>query len=318
MPSRIRSIVLLIAVATAVALPLSAQDWKGRGRLTGVVTNDQGQPVEGATVTIKKEGTGDGPDPIATDKKGRWAMGGLATGTWEVTVELPGHVTAAGATKVIEGNIPSDPIRIELRPVPKESAEAVEAVKQNATASTIEQGNQLLTAGKYAEARAQYQTALATIEEDAKKAPLLVGIAQTYAAEGNKAEALKTLEQSLVYKPGDEKTLRTLVDILVAEGREAEAQKYLAQLPAGTTVDPNALLNMGIKKYNDKDVAGALELFDRVVRENPNLPDAYYYRALAYLNQGKTEEAKADFAKLLEIAPGHEMAAEAKEFLAAL
>ena len=75
---------------------------------------------------------------------------------------------------------------------------------------------------------------------------------------------------------------------------------------------------MGIKKYNDKDVTGALEMFDRVVRENPNLPDAYYYRALAYLNQGKTEEAKADFRKLLEIAPDHEKAAEAKEFLAAL
>ncbi len=315
MPSRIRSIALLIAVTTAVALPLSAQDWKGRGRLTGLVTNEQGQPVEGATVTVKKEGTGDGPEPISTDKKGRWAMGGLATGTWEVTVELPGYVPAAGSTKVIEGNIPSDPIRIDLRPVPKESPEVVQ---QSATAGAIEQGNQLLTAGKYAEARAQYQTALATIEEDAKKAPLLVGIAQTYAAEGNKAEALKTLEQSLAYKPGDEKTLRTLVDILVAEGREAEAQKYLAQLPAGTTVDPNALLNMGIKKYNDKDVEGALVMFDRVVRENPNLPDAYYYRALAYLNQGKTEEAKADFAKLLEIAPDHEKAAEAKEFLAAL
>lgn len=315
MPSRIRSIALLIAVTTAVALPLSAQDWKGRGRLTGLVTNEQGQPVEGATVIVKKEGTGDGPEPISTDKKGRWAMGGLATGTWEVTVELPGYVPAAGSTKVIEGNIPSDPIRIDLRPVPKESPEVV---KQSATAGAIEQGNQLLTAGKYAEARAQYQTALATIEEDAKKAPLLVGIAQTYAAEGNKAEALKTLEQSLAYKPGDEKTLRTLVDILVAEGREAEAQKYLAQLPAGTTVDPNALLNMGIKKYNDKDVEGALVMFDRVVRENPNLPDAYYYRALAYLNQGKTEEAKADFAKLLEIAPDHEKAAEAKEFLAAL
>jgi tetratricopeptide (TPR) repeat protein len=316
MRSRTRTIIALIAVLTAVALPLSAQDWKGRGRLQGLVTDSDNQPIAGAKVTVKREGTGDGPEPTTTDKKGRWAVGGLATGNWEVIVEAAGYVSAGGATKVIEASLgPGETLRISLRPAAQETQPAAAV---SASAAAIAQGNEFLKQGKYADARAEYQKALAEIQENEKKAPVLFGVAQTYAAEGKKADAIKTLEESLTYKPGDEKTLRLLVSILVAEGREADAQKYLAQLPQGATVDPDTLLNMGIDKFNAKDLAGALEVFDRVVRENPTLPDAYYYRGLVYLNQGKTAEAKADFQKLLEIAPNHEKAAEAKAFIAEL
>ncbi|HEX9667992.1 MAG TPA: tetratricopeptide repeat protein, partial [Thermoanaerobaculia bacterium] len=313
---RFRTLLLLIAVlAAAVALPLSAQDWTGRGRVQGLVPNQDGQPVTGATVTVRREGKDDGPEATKTDEKGRWAVGGLATGNWEITIEAAGYNTAAGATKVIEGGFGApEPLRIELRPAVAQ-APSQEAQQASATATAITQGNQFLTQGKYPEARAEYQKALAEIEENEKKAPVMFGVAQTYAAEGKKAEAVKTLEESLTFKPGDEKTLRLLVDTLVAEGREQEAQKYLAQLPQGTTVAPDTLLNLGIKKYNDGDMPGAEAQFDRVVKENPTLPDAYYFRGLALLAQGKTAEAKADFLKLLEIAPSHDKAAEVKDFL---
>ena len=352
MPSRLRTILLLIAVlATAVVLPLSAQDWRGRGRVQGIVTDQEGKPVAGANVTVRREGKNDGPEGTKTDDKGRWAVAGLATGNWEITIEASGYNTAAGATKVIEGGFgQAETLRIELRPAVAQ-APSQDAVKASATATAITQGNQFLSEAvgyqqlvskcrselkegqvfetecrsyieqvqrapeKYAQARAEYQKALAEIEEAEKKAPVMFGIAQTYAAEGKKAEAVKTLEESLVFKPGDEKTLRLLVDILVAEGREADAQKYLAQLPQGTTVAPDTLLNIGIKKYNEGDMPGAQAQFDRVVKENPELPDAYYFRGLTLLAQGKTAEAKADFLKLLEIAPSHEKAAEVKDFL---
>jgi Tfp pilus assembly protein PilF len=313
MPSRFRSIALLIAVTTAVALPLSAQDWKGRGRLTGIVTSE-GQPVEGATVTVKKEGTGDGPEPIKTDKKGRWAMGGLATGTWEVTVELPGYVPAAGSTKVIEGNIPSDPIRIELRPAQQATPQA------SPRDLAVKRGNQLLKEGKYAEAREEYEQALAetATEKVEDKAAILFGIGQAYAGEAKNAEAIAALEQSLSLKSGDQPVIQLLVRVLNAAGRAKEAQEYLAKLPEGSSMAPDMFLNMGIDKYNANDMTGALEIFDKVVSENPDLADAYYYRARVYLTQEKYSEAKADFQKFLELAPDDEKAAEAKEFVAGL
>lgn len=316
MPSRFRTILLLIAVlAAAVALPLSAQDWKGRGRVQGLVTNQDGQPVTGATVTVRREGKNDGPEATKTDEKGRWAVGGLATGNWEITIEAAGYNTAAGATKVIEGGFGApETLRIELRP-----AQVTEqATQASASDSAISQGNKFLMEQKFSEARAEYEKALAATEKPETKGAILFGVAQAYAGEGKKKEAIKALEDSLVHKPGDEKVLRYLVRILVTEGREEEAQKYLAQLPQGATVDADTLLNMGIEKFNAKDLTGALERFDRVVKENPNLPDAYYYRALVYLNLEKVAEAKADFQKLLEIDPKHEKAEEVKGYLTEL
>ena len=104
----------------------------------------------------------------------------------------------------------------------------------------------------------------------------------------------------------------------MAQGKEKDAEQYIALLPQGTTVDPATLLNIGIKHYNEKKLDEAIAEFDRVVRENPTLGDAYYYRGLAYLASGKTAEAKADFQKLIELDPKHANAEEAREFLKSL
>jgi tetratricopeptide (TPR) repeat protein len=59
----------------------------------------------------------------------------------------------------------------------------------------------------------------------------------------------------------------------------------------------------------------AMAHFDRAVRENPSLAEAYYYRALVYMNQSKNAEAKADLEKLLQLDPNNQYAKDAREFL---
>ena len=112
--------------------------------------------------------------------------------------------------------------------------------------------------------------------------------------------------------------MQLLVNWLVAAKREEEAKTYMARLPQGTSIDPNSLLNLGIQAYNDKKFDEAVGYFDRVVREHPELPDGYYYRGLVELAQSKTDAAKADFEKMLEIAPTHAKAEEVKEYIKAL
>jgi tetratricopeptide (TPR) repeat protein len=78
------------------------------------------------------------------------------------------------------------------------------------------------------------------------------------------------------------------------------------------------MLNVGIKLYNEKDLNGALERFNKVVQDNPDLANAYYYRGLTYLGLNKTAEAKADFQKLLALEPNNPNADEVREFLKSL
>jgi len=112
--------------------------------------------------------------------------------------------------------------------------------------------------------------------------------------------------------------LQLLVNLLVAQNKEAEAKVYMEKLPQGTKIDPTARLNIGIKAYNDRKLDEALKQFDQVVQENPGMAEAYYYRGLVYLNMNKTKEAKADFQKLLEIDPKSQYANDAREFLKSL
>jgi Flp pilus assembly protein TadD len=299
------------------ATGLAAQEWAGRGRVQGTVRTEDGTPIVGARVTLLLGGEeGKGPTPTETGKKGQWSVLGLATGTWSVLVDADGYKGAVVEVRVIsEGIGTAPPVAITLNPIPKELAEASQAEGPRAM---VERGNALFLEKKYAEARAEYQNALAALTDPASHPPVLQGVARTYYEGGQAAEALQTLEQALAIAPDDQETLKLLVTLLMAEGKVEEAGAYQARIVGEFKLDPNTLLNLGINDFNAGKIPEALSYFERVVAENPALPDAYFYRGLAYLNQGRTTEAKADFQKLLELAPDHPKAAEAREFLAAL
>jgi tetratricopeptide (TPR) repeat protein len=135
--------------------------------------------------------------------------------------------------------------------------------------------------------------------------------------ETNDAGAVETLKTVLAEAPDDPEALRMIVDRLVVLHRTEEAQQYMARMPA-TGVDPNTLLNLGINAYNDNKLEEAQAKFDEVIVAKPDWADAYYYRGLAYLAQGKSPEAKADFEKVLALDPNHQFASDCREFLKSL
>ncbi len=340
------ALVTLVALLAVAAAP--AQDWSGRGRAQGRVNDEEtGKPLEGVKITLQKGGVeGQGPPPLTTDKKGRWNYLGLGNGNWTVLLDHEGYVPSQGSIHVSEFQA-GRPANVELRPIPKDLAQEAADERMN----RLNEGNQLLMAGRYAEARAVFEEVLAEIEDESSKLelqqviaqthyeegnyarargiyqqvmaaiedatlhpPLLQNVARSYYEEGNVDQAIATLGKALEIVPEDVATLQLTINLLVAADREQEAQDYMARLPEGEKVDPNALLNMGIKLYNENELEGALEKFDRTAAENPNLADVYYYRGLVYLNQGKNAEALADFKLLLEIQPDHPNADEVRQF----
>lgn len=326
--SRITKALIFLVVLSLAALsaPAWGQAWAGRGRLQGVVKYEDGKPVEGAKITLRKgtdrvDPTTDGPAPLTTDKNGKWSTLGLAGGQWGILIEKEGYLLSEGQTGVNEFG-PAQPIIVTLKPIPKEVIQkAQEESSAGKAKAALERANSQLAEGKYAEARAAYQEGMAKLQEQKETQDPAVllsiqrAIADTYFREKNVDQAIETLKQALVTAPDDPVTLQLLVNILVGAGRESEAQQYMSKLPEGTKVDANTLLNIGIEAFNGGKMDQALAQFDRVVKENSGLSDAYYYRALVYLNQGKNAEAKADLQKLLELEPNGKYAKDAKEFL---
>lgn len=339
----LQRITLFTVAALLLTTPLLAQDWVGRNRLAGIIKDEADEPVEGATVKIwLGDDESRGPEPAVTGKNGRWAFLGLKYGLWSVRVTKEGKLPSEGQVQVGSA---TKPLPITLEDIPEEmliDERAREAKKQ------LEEGNALLQAGDPAGARAKYQQALENLEAEFH-ADILVSIADTYAREDNAAKrmetleaaraidpqhpgmllqmarahydsgdvdhAISTLEDLVAVQPGNETALRVLADMLAAQGRVEEAQSYLAQLPEGTKLDPNVLLNVAIDHYNAGDIEKAFTGFDQVVEEYPELPLALYYRGLVFLARGENELAKADLEAFLAQDPESEQAPEAREFL---
>lgn len=299
--------VLLIAFLA----PASAQDWTGRGRVRGTVLDPDGNPVEGAKVTLSiGEEEGQGPPAMFTNKKGHWSYLGLKGGAWMVRIEMEGYLVSEGQFSLSQFSV-NRPVVVNLKPIPEE---VLREAMGKRILETLERGNALLAEGKTIEARAEYEAVLPDLEA-VNQPGVLMGIARSYYQEDNLEQTESTLLRALEVDPQHVDALKLLSSLLVAAGREQEAKTYMDRLPADEILHADAYLNVGIDYYNNGDLDAALAEFDRVVERFPDDANAYYYRGLVLLNKGENQRSASDFRKLIELQPDSARAGEAREFL---
>jgi tetratricopeptide (TPR) repeat protein len=311
---RARSFALFLGASLLAAAALSGQDWRGKGRAEGYVKDADGQPIAEAKVELTRDSGGG--TSTKTDKKGHWAVMGLINGKWNVDISAPGYETRKTAMGVQEaGRTP--PLEIQLQKAAAPAAAGPQAAKEVRTEVTaaVEQGNKLVGEKKYGQARAEYEKALAILPDSA---PLWKGIAQTYHAEGNSAKEEESLRKVVQLEPGDTEAQILLADNLVNQGKIGEGKAILDGLAPGTIRDAAVYTNLAIVFMNKGKPEDAREYMTKAIEIDPALADSYYYRGLASIQAKKTAEAKADFAKYLELAPNGPQAKEVKEMLQAL
>ncbi|MGH9465662.1 MAG: tetratricopeptide repeat protein [Thermoanaerobaculia bacterium] len=368
-----RATAVALTLAAAVCLPALAQVWAGRGRAQGVVKDQDGKPIQGATVTLRLDDQTDGPEPVTTNDKGRWATGGLAGGNWTALIEKEGFSAAQGPLHVTEFGA-AQPFEVQLVPNPGAAIDVGETLfaagdyaaarveyekaiphmtPGRAAALRSRIGDSYLAEGNRAAARAEYERALPDITPEGKahlllqtansyqqeenwsaarthyeqvipllpaddQVRILQQIARSYDVEENRAAAIAALERALAIAPENPAVLQLIADLLSREGRDAESEAYLARIPADAELPADMLLNAGIRHYNEGDMETALQHFDRVVRQDPSLADAYYYRGLCHLALQHMDEARVDLQKVIELDADGPLAAQAQEFLGSL
>jgi hypothetical protein len=89
----VRRLALLLSVLVALAAPAFAQSQATTGVIEGVVSDESGAPVSGATVTLRNTAT-NFERVVATDSDGRFRGLLLPLGPYRVSVGLTGFATA--------------------------------------------------------------------------------------------------------------------------------------------------------------------------------------------------------------------------------
>jgi tetratricopeptide (TPR) repeat protein len=322
-----------LAILGAAALMLVAmaavasEDWRGDNRLAGtVVDKNTGKPVAGAKLMLRlQKGSNGGPD-ISADNNGKWAVLGLAAGSWNIDVEAPGYVLRKiGPISFVQGQrLP--PVKVEMEPqvvsAAADTASPAEAAHEEVKiggktvskdiADAVDAGNSLIGEKKYKEAVAKYEIAAAALPDslDLKKA-----LARAYYGAGDVKKAVAAMQPVYAADPSNAQLGLLYANMLLEDGQLVEGKKVVEALPAGTLTDPTALVNIGILMMNKKQPAAAVDYFGKAIAIAPASVDGYYYRGLANLQQGKTKEAKPDLQKVVELSPDSDQGKEAKEYL---
>ena len=298
--------VLGVAATLAGARPICAQDWKGLGRLEGRVVDAEGKGVPDVTVKFALPSRGGGTS-ARTDKKGRWAIGGIAAGRWNIDVDAPGF-----AARHLSIDLPSEGAR--LAPVELKLDRAAPQGPAPAVLEAVNKGDEAYKAGRYAEARAEYEKVLAMRPDLAKT--LHLQIARCYSQEGRYDKEMEHLEVLLAADPTDQALRLLMAQEALKGGIIGRGLELLKGVDESAVKDPNVYFNVAAILLNQQKPEEAIGYLSRAIALDPAYVDGYFQRGLAYVGLGRMAEAKADFQKVIELAPGSAQADTARKGLA--
>jgi hypothetical protein len=172
---------LLVAAAVLMTLATAAPAL-AQGRITGVVRDVNGRPIQGATIRAFHEDASPRERTSTTDDKGRWVLLGLRVSPdWKFTAEAPGFYPTEGvvAVRSTQGVPVAFTLRRDLGPIP---GALVKDIAQQLSAAAA-----LRDQGRYDEAIAAYE---AIQERNQKLTSVHLVLAGVYR---KKAESLQDL-----------------------------------------------------------------------------------------------------------------------------
>ena len=280
----------LLLLFTLVATGATAQI-RGEGRVAGKVVDSAGQPLQDVQVKATMKGQ---TQPVQTksNKKGEWALNGIAGGEWVVEFTKEGFDPQSGPVTVDEANRTPD-ITVTLA---KHVDRVDPAVELNAKAK---EGMDLLQGQKFAEARKFFEDLLAKFPDVYQ---LNAYIAQSYAGENNIPKAVEHMRIASDKDPTNTEMRLVLADLMMEQGEKAAAIEMMKAIDISKVKNPLPFINGSITLINENKPDEAIEVLNRVATQFPTQAETYYYRGRAYVAAKKLPEAKVDLEKFVSMA----------------
>jgi tetratricopeptide (TPR) repeat protein len=295
----------VLTLALALAPGVSAQDWKGMGRLEGRVTGADGKAIEGASVKLDLPARGGGP-ALKTDKKGKWAYLGLVAGSWNIDVAADGYTARKVAvTLPNEGaRVPAVEVTLEKAAPKGPPAEVLQALSK---------AEEAFKAERYEEAIAEYEKLLALRPDLATTIHQQIGFANIRLRRYE--PALAHLQKVLDADPGNVQIRAIAAQAALEGGMLDRGLELLKGIDEATIKSPDLFFNIGVNFLNANQTEQAITYFTKAINLDPAYADGYFRRALAYVQINRVAEARADLVKLLELAPEGALADAARKAL---
>jgi len=306
-------------MALAVTLAFAATAAAQVGTVKGKVMDAQGNPVEGATVSIVQKGSKSGRT-LKTNKKGEFVQVGIFPANYVITAEKDNEKANAEMTVSI-GENPDVNLKLShTGPSPEVKA------KQELLQKTFDEGVAASKAGNNDEAIAKFTEAAGMVPNCAD-CYYNIGVANVQ--KQNLAGAEEAYKKAIELKPDHCDALANLANVYNAEKKldlALETTGKAGQCGGGAAGaagsggggNPTSLYNEGVILWNQNKYPEAKAKFEAAAKADPTNAETQYRLGMADLNVGDMAGAAAAFEACLKAAPSGPHAAEVKGILGSL
>jgi tetratricopeptide (TPR) repeat protein len=295
--------VLAALCVMALAGDASAQT----GRVGGIVKDEAGQPIKGATITAENPNASPSSFTATTDDKGRFSIIGLKTGPWTFTAQAPGFAPEMGKMPVATIGAPNPPLTFTLRKGggPAAAGSALGGIAAKDLQADLAAADLLYNSQKWDESIAayraimtkapslsvinlqiaaayrnkkEYDNAIAAYNDLLKADPnndkAKVGIGMTNLEKGDLPAAEDTLGKAAEGAGATREVFYNLGEVKFAKGQADEAAKWYQKASDVDATWGKPLLKLAFVALNKGDNAGALKLAQKLVAVDPTSPEA--------------------------------------------
>ncbi|OGG56040.1 MAG: hypothetical protein A3F84_16095 [Candidatus Handelsmanbacteria bacterium RIFCSPLOWO2_12_FULL_64_10] len=167
--------------------------------------------------------------------------------------------------------------------------------------SVLQAGVKLYSEGKYKEVIRTFEhTAF-----DSLSAPAAYYVGASYAAESDFQNAVRYLKKAVELLPAHIGYRYQLARVLTQSGLPRDAATHYEAIVAQDSTYVPALVNLGLLLSEGRDHRRAVDMFARVVQQNPRNFLGHYYFASALVNAGEPDSARGYLAACLTLNPGY-------------
>lgn len=286
-PARRPARLVVLGLLTVLLAAGAASARLGAVEISGTVTSVDGQPLEGARVSVLPgDAAGDpGAEPVAatsTDGEGSYELEVRegVPGSFVLRVEAEGYEPAEGPLELQRRRNATADVEL-VRSERMDRQRAIEAYNAGVRAASL---------GDLGGAVAHLEEA---VEADPELAEARLGLAETLLRRGRAEEAVGHVEAYLEMRPEDLDGRRVAYQVYRELGDEegvARAEAALVEAGAGAEL-AGGVYNRGVEAYRARDFDTAIGYFEKALELDPALADAAVAAAAIHYEVGRHAEA---------------------------
>jgi tetratricopeptide (TPR) repeat protein len=278
----------VLACVFVLATMAFGQAGRGKGRLSGWVLNEKGDPIANASIKLEFE-KGGLKDETTSNARGEWSFISLGTGNVTLTFAAEGFLDNLSQVYV-QQLAKNAPVKLVLR----EDKEKRARVKDQTSIVELERGNQLYGERKFDEALEIF-TKFAELNPNVYQIYFNIGDIYREKGEFDKANEQYAIAQAKAKEKADiimqAKALAAFGEICLRQEKYKEAGEYFAQSIAFNPNDEILAYNVAEIFFGRNQTDKALEYYQLAIKIKPEWSEPYLKMGYAYLNKGDMAKA---------------------------